>query len=208
MKNQNNATKQKIQHTALDLFSQKGYSAVSIRDIGKIVGIKESTIYYHFKNKQDIFQALLLEVKEITNQMKFLFDDRFKAITKVEEVEFIKVGLGVLEGYLLDKHMNKFIHMLEIEKYVNEEAAMLYQNILFDAPIKQNAEIFEIMMSRGYFKQDDAMRLAVEYYGMIYFVFQRYFSCGETTAEIKKIAKGELTIHLERFYQMYNKRKQ
>ncbi len=51
-------TKERILQVALDLFSQKGYSAVSIRDICKLVEIKESTIYYHFQNKQDIFDTL------------------------------------------------------------------------------------------------------------------------------------------------------
>ena len=45
-----NYTKQQIFEVSLDLFSKKGYSAVSIRDICKYVQIKESSIYYHFKN--------------------------------------------------------------------------------------------------------------------------------------------------------------
>lgn len=49
-------TKQKILDAALNLFSQKGFSAVSIRDICKVVDIKESSIYYHFQNKQAILE--------------------------------------------------------------------------------------------------------------------------------------------------------
>lgn len=41
------------------MFSQKGYCAVSIRDICKQVKIKENSIYYHFKNKQAIFDEIL-----------------------------------------------------------------------------------------------------------------------------------------------------
>jgi len=205
MKNENGNTKQKIQQTALDLFSKSGYSAVSIRDIGKIVGVKESTIYYHFKNKQDIFQTLLLEVQEITSQMTLSFNNQFEKIISVEERAFIKVGLGVLESFLLDKHIIKFIRMLMIEQHVNEEAASLYQNILFDAPLRQNEKVFQLMMDKGYFKQDDAMRLAVEYYGLIYFIFQRYFSSKEVTAQAKEIAKSELSVHIKRFYNMYSK---
>lgn len=36
-----------------------GFSAVSIRDICKIVDIKESSVYCHFKNKQAILDELL-----------------------------------------------------------------------------------------------------------------------------------------------------
>ena len=52
-------TKQKILEVSLDLFSQKGFSAVSIRDICAQVKIKESSVYYHFKNKQAIFDELI-----------------------------------------------------------------------------------------------------------------------------------------------------
>ena len=61
-----NATKQRILNVALDLFSQKGFSAVSVRDICKVVDIKESSVYYHFKNKQSIFDELLQQNYEIT----------------------------------------------------------------------------------------------------------------------------------------------
>lgn len=48
-------TKEKILFNALEMFSQTGYNTVSIRDIAEAMDIKESSIYYHFKNKQDVF---------------------------------------------------------------------------------------------------------------------------------------------------------
>ena len=53
-----NSTREKILNVSLELFSQRGFSAVSIRDICKCVGIKESSVYYHFENKQNIFEAI------------------------------------------------------------------------------------------------------------------------------------------------------
>lgn len=38
-------TKEKIVETALDLFSQRGYDGVSVRDIARAVGIRESSLY-------------------------------------------------------------------------------------------------------------------------------------------------------------------
>ena len=43
-------TKEKITETALDLFSQRGYDGVSVRDIARAVGIRESSIYNHFQS--------------------------------------------------------------------------------------------------------------------------------------------------------------
>ena len=64
-----NITKKKILDVSLELFSQKGYSAVSIRDICKYVEIKESSVYYHFENKQSIFDELLNMFTEIAKGM-------------------------------------------------------------------------------------------------------------------------------------------
>lgn len=206
MNNERSNTKQKIQQTALDLFSVKGYSAVSIRDIGKLVGIKESTIYYHFKNKQDIFLALLQEVKNITSQMQRAFDSRFETASDVEEGAFLQVGLGFLDYYLLDSHINKFIRMLAIEQHVSDEAAALYRNILFDTPFEQNSAVFRQMVEREILRQEDAAILANEYNGMVIFTFQKYFSSGAITAEKRNIAKNELAVYLKRFYERYKKR--
>ena len=52
-------TREKIMDVALHMFSERGYEAVSIRDICGEVGIKESTLYYHFKNKKDILDSLV-----------------------------------------------------------------------------------------------------------------------------------------------------
>lgn len=53
------STKEKITTTALALFAQRGYDGVSVRDICKQVGIKESSLYYHFPSKQAILTTLL-----------------------------------------------------------------------------------------------------------------------------------------------------
>ena len=54
-------TKERIITEALNLFSINGYDSVSVRDIAKAVGIKESSLYNHFKNKQDIFDTIISE---------------------------------------------------------------------------------------------------------------------------------------------------
>ena len=203
-------TKQNIQQTALDLFSKQGYSAVSIRDIGKLVGIKESTIYYHYKNKQDIFQELLKEVQELTNQMEQLFQSRFIMTTKIEKESFILVGLGLLENYLLDQRVHKFISMLSIERHVNKEAALLYQRILFDNPINHNILVFKQMLDSGYFKNGDAESLALEYYSYIYFTYERYFTVNEVKvniierANLMERAGNEVRSYLSSFYDKYS----
>lgn len=51
-------TKEKIFDCALELFSEKGFDGVSIRDIAKAVGIKESSIYNHYDGKKSIINEV------------------------------------------------------------------------------------------------------------------------------------------------------
>jgi AcrR family transcriptional regulator len=48
-----------ILDTSAKLFSQQGYNGVSIRDIAQACGMTNAALYYHFKNKEDLFLAML-----------------------------------------------------------------------------------------------------------------------------------------------------
>ena len=51
-------TKESILLKALELFADRGYEGVSVRDIAAEVGIRQSSLYKHFAGKQDIFDTL------------------------------------------------------------------------------------------------------------------------------------------------------
>ncbi|VBB41491.1 Transcriptional regulator [uncultured Desulfatiglans sp.] len=53
-----------ILNTAAKLFSEHGFKETSIADIARATGVAEGTIFYHFKSKEDLFLAILQEVKE------------------------------------------------------------------------------------------------------------------------------------------------
>ncbi|GAA0544064.1 AcrR family transcriptional regulator [Rhizomicrobium palustre] len=50
-----------ISKAALIAFAQKGYAAATMADIAKLAGITKGTIYLYFKNKEDLFNALVRE---------------------------------------------------------------------------------------------------------------------------------------------------
>lgn len=74
-------TKQEIFETALELFGEKSYRAVSMREIAHVVGIKESSIYNHYKSKEEILDSIFREFKKCMNRNYF---------TKREIEEYIK----------------------------------------------------------------------------------------------------------------------
>ena len=46
--------KEEIIHVASQLFKDRGYSAVSMRDIAKELGIKAASLYNHIEGKQEL----------------------------------------------------------------------------------------------------------------------------------------------------------
>ncbi|MGV8125285.1 MAG: TetR/AcrR family transcriptional regulator [Candidatus Xenobiia bacterium LiM19] len=53
------ATKDTIIKEAEKIFSEKGYSGTSIRDIAEASGISTSVLYYYFRDKQEIYTQIL-----------------------------------------------------------------------------------------------------------------------------------------------------
>ena len=43
----------------MGLFADRDFGSVSIRDIGKAAGVNSAMIYYHFRNKRDLYRAAI-----------------------------------------------------------------------------------------------------------------------------------------------------
>lgn len=191
-----NNTKEMIEDVALELFSKKGYKAVSIRDIGKQVGIKESSIYYHFLNKQAIMDSLLQKVDILIEKMKAGFDIEFAKLDTITEKAFCEVAIGLLKNYLLNPYVNKLLSVLTIEQMSEKKAYDIYQRLVFELPLLQQEQVFKEMIESGYVKPNNPTVLAHEYYAVIYFAFQKNCVGCEVTDEKINIACEEIRINM------------
>ncbi|MDA3871500.1 MAG: TetR/AcrR family transcriptional regulator [Candidatus Marinimicrobia bacterium] len=52
-------TKEKIQNVAIKMFSGKGYTETSMREISAELNISKAALYYHFSNKEEIFTSIV-----------------------------------------------------------------------------------------------------------------------------------------------------
>lgn len=50
-------TRARIQTVALDLFTEQGYDATSLREIAERLGVTKAALYYHFKSKEEIVDS-------------------------------------------------------------------------------------------------------------------------------------------------------
>jgi AcrR family transcriptional regulator len=52
-------TRARIQQVAVELFTEHGYEATSLREIAEKLDVTKAALYYHFKSKEDIVASLV-----------------------------------------------------------------------------------------------------------------------------------------------------
>ena len=166
--------KENMINVALELFSKRGYSGVSVRDICGELGLKESALYYHFKNKEAILNTLYVRVDELVENMRYTFDNAFLLTTEVSTAEMQMVAKNFLQKYFCDEYVCKLLSMLSIERMSDEIADQRYQRLVYDMPLSQCSKIFTAMQERKIIEEVSPEYLAKEYLGIIYFAFDRY----------------------------------
>lgn len=195
-----NKTKQKILDVSLEMFAHRGFSAVSIRDICKKVNIKESSIYYHFKNKNAIFEELLEKFEYTANKKMQQLNNAINKGFNVEGNIFQNVSEIFFEQYLMDNFCNSFIRLMYIEQFNNEEIREVYNKWLYDEPLTFQSKIFKILMDMGIISSNDSEYMAVKYYSPIFLYFQRYLLSGELTEDNKQQFREKAYNHINKFF--------
>lgn len=196
-----NETKEKILAVSLDLFSRKGYSAVSIRDICREVGIKESSVYYHFKNKQAIFDEIFSRFQQKANDMMGRLTAAMAADRHTENENFYtKVCNCFFEDYLMEDFCNKVMRLMLIEQHNNETVKELYASWMFTKPVEFQSRIFAVLMDRGMLPKADPEYAAIRYYGPIFFFAQKWLLCGPLSIENKNAFRKDAYRHIQYFF--------
>jgi AcrR family transcriptional regulator len=62
-------TRARIQTVALELFTEQGYDATSLREIAERLGVTKAALYYHFKTKEDIIASVVEDRIEVMDEL-------------------------------------------------------------------------------------------------------------------------------------------
>ena len=168
-------TKNKILDVSTDLFSEFGYDGVSIRQIAKNVGIRESSIYNHYPNKQAILNEILDSyIEEMMkddiplSQADLNLDMGFDY--------FYKIGCDAYVSKLKNDRMMKITRLLFIESYHNDEIKNFLKDAIVKAPINGWIDLFKLMKSKNMIKQDcDESQLAESFFFYGMFLLYEHF---------------------------------
>lgn len=167
--------KEKIFNVAVDLFSEHGYDGVSIRQIAREVGIKESSIYNHYKSKESILDAILeYYVSKMTEDE--IPNDEAGRNLDIGIEHFYRAGLEIYTSKLDSPEMLKITRFVLIEMYHNDKIRNYVKSVMIDAPINGWIELFELMKAKGLIRQDaSSQQLAESFYYYGFFLLVEHF---------------------------------
>lgn len=199
-------TKQKIASEALDLFSLRGYGAVSVRDIAKKVGIKESSLYNHFKSKQDVFDSIVEECTRIAegffkdmNITDTLDAEQNEELEHLSDEDFLSMSIGIFQFYLQEENLVKFRRLLTIEQFNNPKIGELFRKVFIDNALNYQTKVFSMLIENGIFIEVDPYVLAMQFYAPVFLMFYKF---DEVTDEASDI----LISHVIQFKEIYTKK--
>ncbi|VFS48923.1 Potential acrAB operon repressor [Budvicia aquatica] len=76
-KQQSLETRQHILDAAMHEFSKRGVSSTSLNDIAISAGVTRGAIYWHFKNKVDIFNAMWSQIESSIDDVELRYRNQF-----------------------------------------------------------------------------------------------------------------------------------
>ena len=167
--------KEKIFDVSIDLFSQFGYDGVSIRQIAGEVGIKESSIYNHYKSKEAILDSILkFYINRMLSQDIPLEDA--SANLDVGFDYFYQAGLNAFATHLKDEKMSKITRIILIESYHNEKINEFLKKSILDDAIEGWIRLFDLMKFKKLIRENaDSRQLAESFYKYGLFLLYEHY---------------------------------
>ncbi len=168
-------TREKILDVAIDLISRKGFDAVSIREIAREVGIRESSIYNHFRSKDEILDTIIdYFILELTRASGPAMD----IDSQLEEIgpkKFMQYGSRMYMQYINTPRIGKIWRIISIECYRNEKIRVFFQETILNLPLVSWEQLFCRMIELKLIKPLDPKILAREFFAFaIYLMFVQF----------------------------------
>ena len=194
-------TKERILETALELFSQRGYGGVSVRDIARAVGIRESSIYNHFENKRAVFDGI---VDFCVQQSEQYFRGAALPFGPGDDASVYRgIGMARLQEliertfrfFFDDPWTARFRRLLLVSQYAESRCRDLFRQLYRDKCIEVQAYIFAALMDTGELRREDPAAVAAEFHGPM---FMWILTC-DSFEEVRPLVRE----HVEQFWKNY-----
>jgi len=98
------------------LFKEKGYSAVTMRDIAQAMNIKAASLYNHIKSKHEILVLMIISIAErYTKTITQIVASEASTVEKLEQVIALHIDITVENPDALAALNNDWMHLPKAE---------------------------------------------------------------------------------------------
>lgn len=116
--------KDEILEAALELAYEKGLGRVSMSQIAERAGLKKSSLYTHFRSKEEIVEKMYLNFRErAKNRNGNTETDYGKLVTGRSLREILTIVVDSYKKMNQDPQMDMFYRVIESERFINKIAA-------------------------------------------------------------------------------------
>ncbi|MGH7859935.1 MAG: TetR/AcrR family transcriptional regulator [Candidatus Binatia bacterium] len=146
--------REEILRAGLKVFAEKGFQAATMDDIALELEATKGLLYYHFKTKEDLLQAILAN-----NALTAGLDRVFGGLDEVSPREALAtIARRFVELMQSNRELVRFIHVQALLS--RAEAELVYTAVL-DRLYRGGAQVLEKQKRRGRIRPDvDALELA------------------------------------------------
>jgi len=144
---------------AIELFSEKGYHNVSMREIAKKAEFAIGTLYKFFKNKEDLYKSIIVEQADMFHEaLTKALAERDDEIEKLQNYVQVKGAVfmdnvSVVRLYFAETRGASFNIKAGLDKEIRDEYELLLQKL---------AQVFESGIQKKKFQKiAEPYRLAV-----------------------------------------------
>ncbi len=179
-------TKELILEAAAELFSKRGFHGVSVREIAKKCGIRESSLYNHYTSKNELLDNILTEMDAALKDRLSISKDMEEWIDSVPPVMILQKRFTQFLEFWSQPALKRAWAIVCIEQFSNPRAA----TIILEEGVRQIEhlkKLFDLMQVRKVIKDQDTAYLAKKYYYTLFAMLMEYnlrLAIGEGTDAI------------------------
>ncbi|HAX97070.1 MAG TPA: TetR family transcriptional regulator [Prolixibacteraceae bacterium] len=143
--------RENILKIAQEIFSKYGYKKTTLDDIANAVRKGKSSLYYYFKSKEDLFQAVIMkEVDQLARELDRVINRNTEPVDKLRDYMLTKINTF--------RNLANFYHALENDvtaiSFINDvklryeqDEIKLIKRILIEGVRKNEFEIYDFNLA-------------------------------------------------------------
>ena len=136
--NKKDQVKERIGKAAMECFVQFGLDKTTLDDIAKKIGLNKASLYYYYKNKEDIFLETAIREGE-------------DYITSLQGKALLKKGIEQQVWFYMESRFNYYINVLNMNRISVESLNKILPKFfeLYDAMMKQEIKFLSKLIKKA-----------------------------------------------------------